>query len=204
MLVTFFLKGIIVGLAMTISIGPITIMCIRETLATGQSRGLVIGLGASTGDLFYSTIAAFGLTVISDALIAQQFWIRLIGGIILFFLAAKTFRSEPADPKVYVNNGGMIKLYLTSVLIAATNPITIFAFLALFATFGLANEYNHLRALAIVTGVFVGSFAWFIVLTAAIRLFRHKFDVYKLRIANKIAGALIFIAGVIAVLSLIL
>lgn len=202
MFLIYFFKGILIGLAMTISIGPITVMCIRETLSEGQLHGLVIGLGASTGDLFYSSVAAFGLTVISNLLILEQFWIRLIGGIILFFLGYKTFRAQPKDPNVQVQSNGLLKSYITSVVIALTNPITIFAFLALFSTIGLANEKNHIYALSIVSGVFTGSFLWFVVLTAAIRFFRAKFDLPKLRLANQIAGILIFIAGVIAIISL--
>lgn len=203
MILVYFVKGFLIGLAMTISIGPLTIMCIRETLAEGQLRGLAVGLGASSGDLFYSAVAAFGITIISDFLIAERFWIHLIGGIILFFMGFKTFRAEPPDPNNHVSSGGILKLYLSAAAIAFTNPITIFAFLALFASVGLASEYNRSHALAIVTGVFTGSFIWFVVLTAGIKRFRHKFDLPKMRLANKIAGILIFIAGIYAIASLL-
>lgn len=114
----------------------------------------------------------------------------------------KTFRAEPPDPKQRIRNGGVLKLYLSAAAIAFTNPITIFAFLALFASVGLASEYNRSHALAIVTGVFIGSFIWFVVLTAGIKRFRHKFDLPRMRLANKIAGILIFIAGIYAIASL--
>ena len=42
----FLLKGLIIGFAMAVPIGPIGIMCIRKTLAEGHTRGLIIGLGA--------------------------------------------------------------------------------------------------------------------------------------------------------------
>ncbi|MGE5432975.1 MAG: LysE family translocator [Syntrophomonadaceae bacterium] len=203
MISAYFIKGFLIGLAMTISIGPLTIMCIRETLAQGQLRGLAVGLGASSGDLFYSSVAAFGITIISDFLIAERFWIHIIGGIILFFIGFKTFRAEPPDPKQQTNNGGVFKLYLSALIIAFTNPITIFAFLALFASVGMASEYNHIHALAIVAGVFTGSFIWFVALTSGIKRFRDKFDLPGMRLANKIAGVLIFIAGIYALASLL-
>ncbi|MCU7493912.1 MAG: LysE family translocator [Ignavibacteria bacterium] len=202
MIVEYFLKGFLIGLAMTISIGPLTIMCIRETLAEGQLRGLAVGLGASTGDLFYSSVAAFGITIISDFLIAERFWIHLVGGIILFVMGFRMFRAEPPDPNNRLRNGGVLKLYISAAIIALTNPITIFAFLALFATVGLASEYNSLHALAIVTGVFTGSYIWFVVLTFGIKFFRSKFDMRRMRLANKIAGILVFIAGIYAIVSL--
>lgn len=204
MILGYFLKGFLIGLAMTISIGPLTIMCIRETLAEGRLRGLAVGLGASSGDLFYSSVAAFGITIISDFLIAERLWIHIIGGIILFFMGFKMFRSEPPDPKNNGSSGGILKLYLSAAAIAFTNPITIFAFLALFATVGLAHEYSRIHALSIVAGVFIGSFIWFIVLTSIIKHLRHKLDMPKMRLANKIAGVLVVIAGIYAFASLFL
>lgn len=80
---TFILKGILIGFAMAIPLGPIGIICIRKTLTEGRLRGLIIGLGAATADLLYACIAAFGLTIISDTLNSQRIWIRLIGGALL-------------------------------------------------------------------------------------------------------------------------
>jgi threonine/homoserine/homoserine lactone efflux protein len=87
MIFTFFFKGIIIGFAITIPVGPIGIMCIRKTLTAGRLRGLIIGLRAATADLLYSCIAAFGLTSISDTLNSQRIWIRLIGGRYFYSLA---------------------------------------------------------------------------------------------------------------------
>jgi threonine/homoserine/homoserine lactone efflux protein len=50
----FFLKGLIVGFAMAVPIGPVGIICIRKTQAEGHLRGLIIGLGAATADLLYA------------------------------------------------------------------------------------------------------------------------------------------------------
>ena len=63
---------------MAMPIGPIGIMCIRKTLTEGRLRGLIIGLGAATADLLYGCVAAFGLTIISDTLVSQRIWIRLV------------------------------------------------------------------------------------------------------------------------------
>ncbi len=40
----FFLKGLIIGFALAVPIGPVEILCIRKTLAEGHSRGLIIGI----------------------------------------------------------------------------------------------------------------------------------------------------------------
>jgi len=101
---TIFLKGIPIGFAMAVPVGPIGIMCIRKTLTDGRLRGLMIGLGAATADLLYACVAAFGLSVVSNALAIERTWMRLVGGSFLLLLGVRIFRAHPADPRVPVNS----------------------------------------------------------------------------------------------------
>jgi len=202
---TIFLKGILIGFAMAVPVGPIGIMCIRKTLTEGKLRGLIIGLGAATADFFYGCVAAFGLTVISDTLINQKIWIRLVGGALLLFLGIRTFRAQPSDPKskFKIHSSGMLGSYLYTVLLTLTNPLTIFAFIAVFAALGLGNGLGYFSASALVAGVFIGSGLWFLLLSSGVILFRKKLDLVGLRWVNRIAGILIIISGVIAIVSLL-
>ncbi|MCX6150323.1 MAG: LysE family transporter [Ignavibacteriales bacterium] len=188
---------------MAIPIGPIGIMCIRKTLTEGRVRGLIIGLGAATADLLYGCVAAFGLTVISTALISQRIWIRLVGGALLLFLGLRTFRTLPVDPKILIKSNGILRSYLTTVFLTLTNPMTIFAFIAAFAALGLGNGLGYFSAAALVVGVFIGSGLWFVLLSSSVTLFRNKLDLMGLRWVNRIAGVLIIISGIIAIISLL-
>jgi threonine/homoserine/homoserine lactone efflux protein len=199
---TFFLKGIAIGFVMAIPIGPIGIMCIRKTLTEGRLSGLIIGLGAATADLFYGCVAAFGLTIISDTLNSQRIWIRIVGGALLFFLGIKTFRAQPKDPKLKVSGSGRIRSYFTVVVLTLTNPLTIFAFIAVFAAFGLGDGLSFFSAVVLVAGVFIGSCLWFFLLTSGTIIFRKKLDLVGLKWVNKIAGILIIISGLIVIGSL--
>jgi len=199
----FFLKGIAIGFAMAVPVGPIGILCIRKTLTEGRLRGMVIGLGAATADLFYASVAAFGLTFISDTLVSQRFWIRLVGGALLLFLGIRIFRTLPKDPKIRINNGGVLRSYLTTVFLTLTNPVTIFAFLAVFAALGLDSELKYVSAAILVAGVFIGSCLWFLILSSGTILFKNKLDLDGLRWVNKIAGILIIISSLIVFGSLL-
>ncbi|MCK9209351.1 MAG: LysE family translocator [Ignavibacteriaceae bacterium] len=188
---------------MAVPIGPIGIMCIRKTLTSGRLRGMVIGLGAATADLLYGCVAAFGLTVISNTLLNQRIWIRLVGGGLLLFLGVRTFRAQPKDPKIQIQNSGLLRSYLTTVFLTLTNPLTVFAFIAVFAALGLGNKLSFFSAVLLVVGVFIGSSLWFLSLSSGVTLFRNKFDVTGLRWVNKIAGILIIISGIIAIVTLL-
>ncbi|MDP3684308.1 MAG: LysE family transporter [Ignavibacteria bacterium] len=200
---TLLLKGMIIGFAMAVPIGPIGIICIRKTLTEGRMRGLIIGLGAATADMLYGSIAAFGLTVISDTLLSQRVWIRLAGGALLLFLGVRTFRARPKDPKIEIQSSGRLRSYFTTIFLTLTNPLTVFAFLAVFAALGLGNGLSLFSSSVLVAGVFAGSFLWFLSLSSGATLFRKKLDVIGLRWVNKIAGILIVISGVIAIASLL-
>jgi len=203
MVFTVFLKGMIIGFAMAVPIGPIGIMCIRKTLTEGRLRGLIIGLGAATADLFYGCVAAFGLTVISNTLNTERIWIRLVGGALLLFLGVRTFRALPANPKIPENNNGILRSYLTTVFLTLTNPLTIFAFIAVFAALGLGNGLSYFSASALVVGVFTGSCLWFLSLSSGVTFFRKKLDLVGLRWVNRIAGVLIILSGIIAIVSVL-
>jgi threonine/homoserine/homoserine lactone efflux protein len=202
---TPFLKGIFIGFAMAVPVGPIGIMCIRKTLTEGRLRGLIIGLGAATADLFYGCVAAFGLTVISDTLESQRIWIRLVGGALLLFLGIRTFRAQPTDPKskIKIHSSGMFGSYLYTLLLTLTNPLTIFAFIAVFAALGLGIGLSIFSASTLVAGIFIGSCLWFFLLSSGTIFFRDKLDLVGLRWVNRIAGILIIISGVIAMVSLL-
>ena len=199
----FFLKGLIIGFGMAVPIGPVGILCIRKTLVGGHLSGLIIGLGAATADSIFGSIAAFGLTFVSDVIASQHFWLRLVGGGILLFLGIRTFRAKRKDPVVPYENKGMLGSYLSAFLLVLTNPVTIFAFVAVFAAFGLGHKLFVVSACILVIGVFTGSGLWFLILSYVATTFRKKLDSDGLRWVNRIAGVLIILSGAAALVSLI-
>ncbi len=198
-----FLKGLIIGFAMAVPIGPLGIMCIRKTLAQGHTRGLIIGVGAATADSMFGTIAAFGLTFVSDLISSQQFWIRLVGGGLLLFLGIRTYLSRHKTAAIPSDNKGLLRSYVSSFFVALTNPVTIFAFIAVFAAFGFGHRLNIFTACILVLGVFAGSCLWFLLLGYVATLFRHRLDAGGLTWVNRISGVLIVLSGVAALVSLV-
>jgi threonine/homoserine/homoserine lactone efflux protein len=198
-----FLKGLIIGFAMGVPIGPAGILCIRKTLAEGHSRGLIIGLGAATADALCGSLAAFGLTVAVDVIASHQLWIRLAGGVLLLIVGVRTFRAERKDLPAPVEKKGLWGSYVTAVLLGITNPVTVFAFMAVFAAFGLGHRLADLSACIPVFGVFAGSCLWFLTLGYLAAMFRKMLDAGGLTWVNRLAGVLIILSGVAAFISII-
>lgn len=198
----FFTKGLLIGFCIAAPVGPIGVLCIQRTLSYGRLSGLFTGLGAATADAFYGVIAACGLTLISNFLIGQQFWFRVLGGIFLIYLAYKTFMSKPAENAVTNHHKGLITDYFSTVFLTITNPTTILSFIAVFAGLGLGNVNNtYLTAAMMVTGVLVGSALWWLILSTAVSLVKYKISRNILQMINRMSGLVILIFGVLAIVS---
>ena len=201
---TFFFKGLIVGFVIAAPVGPIGVLCAMRTLMYGRRAGFFSGMGAATADSLYGFIAAFGLTYISDFLVGRQYWLRLVGGVLLCILGARTIIAEPkqqgASPKT---SGRFAGMYTSTFFLTLTNPMTIFSFAAVFAGFGLAGAKGSLvSAGTLILGVFLGSGLWWLFLVAVFTLFKRRFGHHELQWVNRIAGLIIAGSGVLALLSL--
>lgn len=194
-------QGIIIGFSIALPVGPIGILCIRKTLAESHLSGIVIGLGAATADALYGCVAGFGLTFISDLLLREETWIRLLGGVFLCYLGLKTFLARPPERSSEVNGLGLFGSYVSTLILTLTNPITIVAFLGIFAALGLGNGMNYGSAGTLVLGIFSGSALWFIALSTVVMLFREKISHVGLGWVNRISGTLIIVLGIVAILS---
>src|SRR3954462_15505272 len=97
MLAALLLKGVLGGILIAGSAGPVGVLCIRRTIFHGQMAGFVSGLGAATADAIFGIIAAFGLSVISDLLLDYQEWLRIGGAGFLLFLGVTDLTDDPLE-----------------------------------------------------------------------------------------------------------
>jgi threonine/homoserine/homoserine lactone efflux protein len=178
------------------------VLCIRRTLVEGRLSGLISGLGAATADAIYGAIAGFGLTLISNFLVDQQTWLRLIGGLFLIYLGLKTFLRKPKDLVLSDQKKKLTYVYGSTLFLTLTNPMTIISFVAVFTGLGLASESgNYLSASILVLGVFIGSALWWLLLSYGVGIFREKFNLAGLKWVNRISGVIILSFGLYIFLS---
>ena len=202
----FFLKGMLLGFTIAAPVGPIGILCIRRTFQFGRLSGFFSGLGAAAADAVYGMIAAFGLTLISDFMIAGRLWLHLFGGIFLLYLGAKTFFAKSVDiSRGSVTHKTLIADFFSTFFLTFTNPLTVLSFLAVFAGLGLAEERSmYWNAVLLISGIFLGSAAWWMILSEGITLFRKRITQEMMVWVNRIAGLIISFFGLLALLSLCL
>lgn len=196
----YLIEGILIGFLMAVPIGAVGILCIRRTLNGGRRQGYVTGLAGASADLVFSLVSASGIRLISDFILDYRFEIRLAGGIILLVMGVFMFRS-PRGPVAKLESVlNDTKTYLSTFVLALTNPLVMFSYAAVLAIAGVATLFDEYMSLSMLfAGIFLGSLLWFVLISNLAHRFREKVAEVKLMIANRIAGVLLILIGLAAV-----
>ncbi len=198
MLVSFLLKGLLVGVIIAVPTGPVGVLCIRRTIFHGRRAGFMSGLGAATADAVFGIIAGFGLTVVSDWLLGYQDWLRVGGGGFLLYVGISAFTADPlAGTQKQRDPEGLLADYASTFALTLTNPITILAFLAIFAAIGFTGDEATLaRAALLGLGVWLGSLLWWAGVAFGAGMVRLSFHRHHLVWINRGSGGILVLSGV--------
>jgi len=198
--------GIAVGLIIAAPVGPINLMCVQRTLQTGFLAGVATGIGAAFGDGIFATIAAFGITWLTELIEGNSAWIQGVGGVLLLAMGARTYFIPPTDhvPGVnqsWVHHGGLVG---TTFLLTITNPATLIGYIAVISGVKnfVAGPGDYLAATVLVASVMAGSFLWFIVVARVAYMFRRRFDGTGLKMINRASGVVIAAFGALVLIDL--
>jgi threonine/homoserine/homoserine lactone efflux protein len=194
-----FYRGLILGLMIAAPVGPIGLLCIRRTLQRGFVIGFATGLGAACADTLFGAVAALGVATILDFMRHYDATIRMVGGLALLFGAWHAWHDrpvpapEPADlvgkvipiQKDYVVLNAL-KGLVSGFAITVTNPVMLFAVLAVVASF--SHVESRLDAISVITGIALGSTLWWLALSASVTVIRGLFSDRRIVIVNRVTA----------------
>jgi threonine/homoserine/homoserine lactone efflux protein len=196
---SFLLRGLAIGFTVAMVVGPISLLTIRRTLAHGRAYGLASGIGVALADASYGGIAAFGLTAVTAVLVGARAPLALLGGAFLVWLAVRTFAAAPPTTDAREDDRpGLAAAAASLYALTMTNPMTILSFAAIFAGFGLGGG-TFVEAAALTLGVFLGSGAWWLLLTTVVAIVRARITTRVLLGLNRVSGALLLLFGLRAI-----
>ncbi|MGH2342958.1 LysE family translocator [Segnochrobactraceae bacterium EtOH-i3] len=199
-----FLAGITFGLAASAPVGPVNIMVIQRVARCGFRTGFVASLGATLADVVYATIAAFGLTVVSDFITGHETTLQLVGGLVLVLFGALIFRTRPFAAPMEgrpPRHPGMLAGFGACFACTILNPASAIGFLALMGGLGdtgdasLHPEHGPLPVLA---GVLVGALLWWTTLSGLVALNRDRLTPKRMSWINRGAGVALMLLGAAA------
>jgi len=164
-MILLILKSLLLGLFFTLPLGPIGVLCIRKILQFGRLYGFILGLSQVFVIFAYSIIAILSLDWLSDFIMKYQFWIRLIGGLVLVGFGIKIFFSKSsAITKKTVSKKKFIADFFSIAGLMLVSPHTILVFLALFAVLGLYEAATFIQHIEVIFAILIGSiFSWALV-----------------------------------------
>lgn len=201
-----FLKGLIVGIIVSIPVGPLGLLCIPRTLARGRVSGLSVGLGGTSSDALYSALALFALSFINGFIDAHEEWVLLAGGMIIcvtglnLLLSRQRVRSRNVDE---VNARAVAparhaREYLNGFLISVTNPGTLVCMLWLFTFLGFDTSRQPAMLAEWAGTVFGSAGTWFLIAWSINRL-RNSLTLGQLHWLTRISGGVILLIGLSSV-----
>ena len=185
------LKGLIVGIIVSIPVGPLGLLCIPRTLARGRRAGLAVGLGGSASDMLYSALALFALSFISSFIDAHKGWVLLAGGLIIsitgirLLVSRRQVRHPDSVTARAVSPVRHIEGALNGFLISVTNPGTLVCMLWLFTFLNVDTATPSVMA-AEWAGTSLGSATSWFLITWIISTFRDRITIGQLHILTRI------------------
>lgn len=178
-------------------------MCISRSLQYGFLAGLYTGFGVALADLAYGILAVFGLFAISGETLESQPVLRLAGAFCIMFLGLRMMSKIEVSTNKNIDHETVIKDIITGFLVTISNPLTIIAFIAAISYVNyLMEQINYLGSFLIVLGIFIGSFTWWLILCSFSIKFKERLTPKLMRKINLISGGLIFIFGILLVISI--
>ena len=195
-----FVKGFIIGVVVSAPLGPVGVLCIQRTLNKGRWYGFVTGLGASLSDIAYSLLTGYGMSFMFDFISANQFYLQLLGSIMLLLFGIYTFRSNPVQSlrPVSQNKGTYLHNFVTAFFVTLSNPLIIFLFIGLFARFSFVLPGNHIYEQVIgYLAIALGAFTWWFGTSFIVNKVRNRFNLRGIWMINRIIGIIVMIISVV-------
>jgi threonine/homoserine/homoserine lactone efflux protein len=197
-----FLKGAVIGFSIAMAIGPISLLCIRNSLTRGFLAGLATGLGAAVADGMYGAVAGFGITAITTVLFSSKTTLQMLGGLFLCYLGINMFRKKGTEEKEWMMQNTLRTIFATTLFLTLTNPMTIIGFIAIYAGLGVGGTESSLISAGLLTlGVFLGSSLWYTLLSGVSSIAKSRVSGKGSVWLNRVSGCIILGFGAVSLIT---
>ena len=203
--VEIIIKGIILGLVVSMPLGPIGIILINRTIKRGVLSGIISGFGLTAADLILAVLAGLGFTVIISFVEQEKFVLSIIAGIVIIAAGIKVFLSNPIEDLRNKENNikSLWRDFYSVFILAVTNPYTILIFVAFFSGVHVKGDIKpELVPFCLIPGIFIGTIGWWTSLSYFVGRFKNRISLRGIIRINKFAGIIIISIGIIVLLSL--
>lgn len=210
------------GLASSMTVGPVAVLCIQRTLSKGHLSGIMSGLGVACADTLLAILSFTVYALLKSYIDEYSRVIQICGGVFVVIVGIFIFFKNPV-PQIRKNRAGRKTLWqdfasmfgFTLANFVVIIPY-ILAFFTMFnieltsevadaAAIGSASEIRAImRNVLILSGFLAGAILWWVGLTSVINLFRRRFRPRHMLTINHAAGVIIGVLGLYTLLSVLI
>jgi threonine/homoserine/homoserine lactone efflux protein len=193
------LSYIILGLSLSIPVGPINIEMIKRGIKSGFWQSWAVGLGGMSADVVLMLFIYFGVSHYLTAPIAQ-FIMWIFGFLILVYLGYESIRD--AFKEVMISDEGQKEnkstSFISGFLIAISNPLNIIFWIGIYGSVltTTLNTVHQGQALLYSSAIFIGIAVWDLAVAASVHFGRKFANQRFLKWLSIIAGFVLIGFGV--------
>ena len=208
------------GLASSVTVGPVAVLCIQRTLSKGHLSGIVSGLGVACADTLLAILAFTVYALIKSYIDEYNTIIQICGGAIVVVIGIFIFFQNPV-PQIRKNRAGKTHLwqdFASMFGVTLANCVVIIPYiLAFFTMFNLdisistdvpayegAALGRMMHNVLVILGFMIGAMIWWVAITSIINIFRKRFRPRHMLTINHVAGIIISVLGLFTLLSTII
>jgi threonine/homoserine/homoserine lactone efflux protein len=213
--------GFCVGLASSVTVGPVAVLCIQRTLSKGHLSGLLSGMGIACADTIMAILAFSVYALLKSYIDEYNTLIQLCGGVFVVIVGIFIFFKNPV-PQIRKNRAGESALWQdfgSMFGFTLANFVVVIPYiLAFFTMFNIdlvmdiegdgvaaaANISPWAHNCLVLGGFFLGATLWWGALTSIISFFHRGFRPRHMLTINRIAGIVIMVLGLVTLISVIL
>lgn len=207
------------GLASSVTVGPVAVLCIQRTLSKGHLSGLLSGLGIACADTLMAILAFSVYALLKSYIDQYNTIIQFCGGLFVVIVGVLIFFKNPV-PQIRKNRTGRSALwqdFASMFGFTLANFVVVIPYiLAFFTMFNIdlslnveaesaaAHVEQWVNNVLVLGGFLLGAMSWWIALTSIINIFRKGFKPRHMLAINRIAGIVICALGIITLISVII
>lgn len=169
-------QGIVLGLGMSLLIGPVVFLFLHTAIERGFRASAMAGFGVWVSDLLFVLCFYFGVSYVIRLVQWDGFkaWAGMLGGLILIAFGMATAFTQPPLPaegseKVATSRSSYFKLWLKGFLINTLNPFAAIFWLGVMSALSARGPLQPLQAVYFFSGA-IGA----IVLTDVLKILLAK------------------------------
>ena len=102
--------GVCVGLASSVTVGPVAVLCIQRTLSKGYLSGFMSGLGVACADTILAILSFTVYALLKHSIDQYNTTIQICGGIFVIIVGVFIFFKNPV-PQIRKNRAGKTRLW---------------------------------------------------------------------------------------------